>query len=72
MACEALGLFPRNRIPVDFQEARKKFKSLATQFHPDRNDGSEDMRKQYQAAVEAWEIVKDYMEQLKRNGSKKK
>ena len=66
-ACETLGISrPRGRYKVDIKRARSVYKRLAARYHPDRNNGSDKLVKQYHAVNEAWEIVKLWNEQMGR------
>jgi hypothetical protein len=64
-ACEVLGVEPPKKSEqVDAITARRAHRKLASQFHPDRNGGSEKLVAQYQAVNEAWEVIQQYNEQL--------
>lgn len=64
-ACAVLGLLA-HRTPLPVEEVKKRFRRLASRFHPDKNDNgdAELMLKQYQAVCEAYETIKDYMRGL--------
>lgn len=62
-ACEVLGVHVTKTKQPDLEDLRKRYRKLAAQFHPDRNNGAENMVKQYHAVNEAWECVKDYLRQ---------
>ncbi len=64
-ACESLGVqVPKFGDPVNLQEAKIRYRKLAARFHPDRNNGQDNMVKQYHAVNEALETIKAYMENL--------
>jgi hypothetical protein len=66
-ACETLGISrPRGRHKVDIKRARSVYKRLAARYHPDRNNGSDKLVKQYHAVNEAWEVVELWNEQMEK------
>lgn len=69
-ACECLDVpVPSPGDPVDVLVARPRFKKLAGQFHPDRHKGDDRFVRQYNAVVEAWDIIQEYNRGLKTDGN---
>jgi hypothetical protein len=66
-ACTALMMdAPPPHKPVPIGVARKQRNRLVRHYHPDRHGGSEAMRPQYEAVVEAYALVERYNQQLGR------
>jgi hypothetical protein len=63
-ACRALTLDPPRdiqRIPPQFFEtARRQFKRLAREYHPDTSSGGEATRSRYEAVVAAWRTLQQF------------
>lgn len=59
IACNILGVPYRDGVLPDMTLANRRYKTLAARMHPDSNNGSEEMLKQYHAINEAWQILKE-------------
>jgi len=60
-ACEFLGLrLPTKGGSLDMDEARRAYRKLSAQFHPDRTNNNELMTDQYLEVQKAWEIISEY------------
>lgn len=67
-ACGVLGIIVRKQKPLAYESLKKRYRTRAARFHPDRNSGDEKYVKQYHAVNEAWEIIKAYHQQELENG----
>lgn len=66
-ACATLSIDePLPGAGIDLPRANKNKKRLCAQYHPDRHNGSEEMRELYEAVLAAYEILVRYNEQLGR------
>ena len=65
-ACRALTIDPprdMQRIPPQFFEtAKRQFKRLAREYHPDTSSGGEATRPRYDAVVAAWRTLQQFKE----------
>lgn len=70
-ACDRLGISPprAGKPMADLDQARKRYRVLASRYHPDRNAepggiADPDIIKQYHAVNEAWKIIQAYQSQF--------
>lgn len=66
-ACEVLGVTAKFGQPIDIQRAKKNKFKRARELHPDSNSGSHASQEEYQAVIEAYEVLEDYTRQLEKN-----
>lgn len=59
-ACATLNITASASNPPDYGVVHKRFRDMAKRFHPDKNAGDERYVLQYQAVVDAWDVIKDY------------
>jgi hypothetical protein len=60
-ACQLLGVdSPKPGGPVDMKRAKKTFKVLVHQYHPDTQGGSHAMQEQYEDVLAAYQLLKNY------------
>lgn len=63
-ACEILGINGKYGKPIDLLQVKKRTHERARRLHPDANNGNDAMIQEYQAVMEAREILESYMEHL--------
>lgn len=60
-ACRVLLVDPPRKLdavpPAFFAEAKKRFKALAKEYHPDTSSGGEATRPQFEAVRAAWDVI---------------
>lgn len=65
-ACQALLIDPprdiRNVSAAWKAKAKRQFRNLARECHPDTHGGSESLRERYEAVVAAWNFLRDLIE----------
>lgn len=60
-ACLRLGIAtPHNGRAPDMQAAKKAYRALVLQLHPDRRGGADDMRDALEASIAAYRTLEDY------------
>lgn len=52
---------------IDLQMAKRNKFKRARELHPDSNAGSHASQEEYQAVIEAYEVLEDYMRQVEKN-----
>ena len=61
-ACLRLGIAtPYNGRAPDMQAAKKAYRGMVLQLHPDRRGGTDDTREALEAAIAAYTTLEDYM-----------
>jgi hypothetical protein len=66
-ACFTLSIDPpRWGAHVDIEKAQRQKKKLVQLYHPDKHGGDESLRPQYDKVLEAFQVIEDYNDMLKR------
>jgi len=73
-ACRVLLLDPPRDMqkppPVFFEKAKRQFKVLAREYHPDTSTGGEATRPQFESVMNAWNVLQQFQHQLQASNSK--
>ena len=67
-ACRVLLLDPpkdrQKPPPAFFEKAKRQFKVLAREYHPDTSTGGEATRPQFESVMNAWNVLQQFQHQL--------
>lgn len=67
-ACEILSMkVPKASEPADLKILKKKFRFLALEYHPDRNDGDIEKTRLFHKVNEAYATIMSYNSMIERN-----
>lgn len=64
-ACEVLGLKATFGKTFEKSKLRKCYVTRVSPLHPDKNNGSHALQQEYEAVVDAYRLLTDYLEQMK-------
>ena len=64
-ACEVLGLKATFGKTFEREKLRKCYVKRVTPLHPDKNNGSHERQHEYEAVVDAYRLLCDYLDQMK-------
>lgn len=70
-ACRTLHMDPPDKHgkPIDMQFARRMKRKLGALYHPDNHGGSDAERPRYEAVMQAYDILEQYMSTLEERGN---